>query len=334
MVQSGADFISFNRTINLPKRGLGEATIERIRLGANEENMTILGYCEALVRGEPMQAEIKLSAKQKEGLHDYIRIIHELRQKHHEGSIKNIVVAAIEETNYLKYLEEDRESFADRKENLDELIAKAAEWEVTTEEPSLEAFLEELSLKSTLDEVEEGEDRLNIMTIHHAKGLEFTAAFLVGLEEDLFPHINSKNSLEQLEEERRLCYVGITRAKDFLYISHCQTRYMWGNLKAQRPSRFLKEIPPEFTEKYRRPDMGSQVGVVSRPRETVTLQPKPPPTPMQSFAVGDPVFHKEFGIGKIQDAYDGSMGLTYKIFFTKDKSVKTLVAKYASLSRL
>ena len=124
------------------------------------------------------------------------------------------------------------------------------EWEISAHDPSLEAFLEELSLKSSLDEADEKLDRLSLMTIHNGKGLEFSLAFLAGLEEDLFPHVNAKNSQEDLEEERRLCYVGITRAKEYLYLSHCQTRYLWGNLRWQEPSRFLRELPNEYLERY------------------------------------------------------------------------------------
>jgi DNA helicase-2/ATP-dependent DNA helicase PcrA len=136
---------------------------------------------------------------------------------------------------------------------LEELVSKAKEWETLSEEPSLSAFLEELSLKSTLDEVGETEDRINLMTLHNGKGLEFQAVFLVGMEEDLFPHANSKSSHEALEEERRLCYVGMTRAKEYLYFTAAETRYLWGTSRFMRPSRFLSEIPQSYIRKVRSP---------------------------------------------------------------------------------
>jgi DNA helicase-2/ATP-dependent DNA helicase PcrA len=335
MVQSGADFISFARTINLPKRGLGEATLEKMRVCAEEEGMIILKYCEELVQGSPLQHACRLNIKQKEALKNYIEIIQELKQINDSGNLKDLVLGAIEKTKYLDYLKEDKETYEDRKSNLDELISKAVEWELSAFEPSLENFLEELSLKSNLDELQDIEDRLNLMTIHNGKGLEFTATFLVGLEEDLFPHVNSKNSQEEIEEERRLCYVGMTRAKEYLYISYCYTRYLWGNLRSQRPSRFLKEIPSEYIEKYRSQSKfaGSSPSDFS-PKTTPAQSQKEIPDSKEVFSPGDTIFHKEFGIGLIREANEGSLGLTYKIFFSKDQTLKTLVAKYASLSRL
>lgn len=338
ITQSAADYVSFARTINLPKRGLGEATIEKMRHYANQEEMTILGYCEALLKGEPLKTDLRLTAKQKEGLNEYLNIIHELRLLSKKGSIRNLVLAAIEHTHYMDFLAEDRESYEDRRENLDELIAKAVEWERSAPDPSLEAFLEELSLKSSLDETDASQERISLMTIHNGKGLEFGVTFLVGLEEDLFPHINSKDSREKIEEERRLCYVGVTRAKEYLYLSYCQTRYLWGTLRFQKPSRFLKEMPKEYIEK-----IASSVSKFKKPfnefpqipqRERVTYVEKPLPQKGMTFNPGDRIFHKDFGIGLIQEAYEGSMGLTYKVLFDKDKSQKTLVAKYAVLNRI
>jgi len=339
--QSGADFISFNRTINLPKRGLGEATIEKMRTHASQEGLTILGYCEALITDSPLKTVLRLTAKQKESLTEYVQIIHELRELSKQGSIRNLVVAAIERTGYMGYLSEDKETYEDRRENLDELIAKAVEWELSAHDPSLEAFLEELSLKSSLDEASQTQERLSLMTIHNGKGLEFTVTFLVGLEEDLFPHVNSKNSSEEVEEERRLCYVGVTRAKEYLYLSYCRTRYLWGTLRLQKPSRFLKEMPKEYIEKFSAsrsslkftsPDFAQKEQ--REQRERIVYVEKPLPPASEAFVPGDRIFHKDFGIGQVKDAYEGSMGLTYKVMFDKDNSLKTLVAKYAVLSRI
>ena len=339
VAHAGSDFIAFTRTINLPKRGIGDATIEKMRIGANEERLTILAYCEALVTDQTLKKTFRLSAKQKESIMEYIRIIHELHVVAKENSIKELVLAAIERTHYLAYLKEDKETYEDRKANLDELIAKAVEWETFAEDPSLESFLEELSLKSTLDEVKESEERLSLMTIHNGKGLEFKVAFLVGLEEDLFPHANSRNSMDELEEERRLCYVGMTRAKEYLYLSYCYTRYLWGTLRMQRPSRFFKEIPEIYLENFKSASASALKSGSFQPirREKQVVVPLVQPVAIPSsevFAGGETIFHKEFGIGQIKEAYEGSLGLTYKIFFTKDNSVKTLVAKYASLTRL
>lgn len=249
MAHSGSDFIAFDRTINLPKRGIGDSTIEKIRGGASEEKMPILQFCEHVLAGNSVQTPLKLSAKQKEGLQDYCNAIRAIHNTAQTEPLSSIVRAAIDHSRYLKYLEEDKETYQDRKENLGALISKAAEWEVTVENPTLEAFLEELSLRSSADEADTSHDRVNLMTLHNGKGLEFTVTFLAGLEEDLLPHINSKDIPDAQEEERRLCYVGITRAKRHLFLTHCRLRQMWGVTRFQQPSRFLKELPQQLIQK-------------------------------------------------------------------------------------
>lgn len=341
MVQSDADYISFARTLNLPKRGIGDTTLEKIRLGAEQEGLTILEYCVKIVSDHSLRIPIKLSAKQKQGLQQYVNIIQELRVLQNAGSLSDLVIKTIEKTGYLAYLEEDRETATERKENLDALITKAFEWESAAETATLSAFLEELSLKSTLDEATNEHERISLMTIHNGKGLEFEVTFLVGLEEDLFPHVNARDDEEKLEEERRLCYVGMTRAKEYLYLSEVSTRFMWGVTRMQRSSRFLREIPSQYVEKVGRPSSTGYAKPFSSQRMP---QPKPEPfindmdqrVPEEagSFSKGDMVFHKEFGIGRIQNLYEGSAGLTYHVFFTRDQSEKTLVANYAGLKKL
>jgi DNA helicase-2/ATP-dependent DNA helicase PcrA len=245
LIHSGSDFVAFVRTINMPKRGLGETTLEKIRLAAEEAGLSVIPFCEALVEGH-IKTSFKPTAKQLAGLKDYIQIFQELRTLSVQFSLSKLVEETIRRTGYLDWLKAtDKETYEDRKANLDELEAKADEWEKLTETPSLSGFLEELSLKSTLDEAVEGHERICLMTIHNSKGLEFQTAFLVGMEEDLFPHANSRESPEQLEEERRLCYVGMTRAKEYLYLTCAGMRYLWGTTRYMRPSRFLRELPRE-----------------------------------------------------------------------------------------
>lgn len=251
MVHSGSDFVSFARTINLPKRGIGEVTLEKIRLGAAAENMPIYDFCVRLLTNDSARSGLKFTTKVLEGLKDYAGIIARLRDMVGVSHLSDLVKAAIEQSGYIGFLQEDKETADERKENLAELVSKAVEWEMATENPSLEGFLEELSLKSATDEGDGLQDRVRLMTLHNGKGLEFITSFIVGLEEDLLPHINSRGSLKAVEEERRLFYVGMTRAKEYLYLTCAETRYMWGSPKMQRPSRFLKEIPNHFLERVR-----------------------------------------------------------------------------------
>lgn len=245
LIHSPFDFVSFERTINIPKRGFGDSTIDKLRLFAQQANLSILDACHKLIT-EGSQIGIKLNSKQKESLQEYLSLFHEFKTFH--GPLQELVSFVIRKSRYLDYLKEDAETYNDRKENVDELLAKAREWEHSMENATLADFLEELSLKSTLDEMDASQEKVHLMTIHNGKGLEFNVAFLVGMEEDLFPHANARGSFEALEEERRLCYVGMTRAKNHLYLTAVQCRYLWGTTRYMKPSRFLFEIPREYTQ--------------------------------------------------------------------------------------
>lgn len=311
MVVSNTDLISFLRTINLPKRGLGPGTIEKIVELANRKAIPIFTLCEEILS----TGEIKLSAKQREGLRDYISAIHSLRAKRADLALHELISETILSTRYLSYLQEDPETFQDRKENVDELIGKAAEWQDEQTEPGLTKFLEELSLRTNAEE-QPHLPSVKLMTIHNSKGLEFDLVFLVGLEEDLFPHINSKDKPQALEEERRLCYVGMTRAKRQLYLCSTLYRFMWGTARFMRPSRFLKEIPAKYLE---------NLSPTSLHREEETEERA------EGFALDDQIYHQEFGVGTVKKAYQGSFGLTYEVYFSDSGTSRTLVAKYAKL---
>lgn len=245
MVASGSDFLSFGRTINLPKRGFGEVVLSNLRELAAAYCLPIIDTCSYILE---RKIPCKLSLKQYEGLKSYTHTILALKEMvKAKVSLPTILSEAIERSSYLVYLREDPETYEERRGNLHELVNKAAEWEQEHKDLSLVTFLEELSLKSALDESSADQDTVRLMTLHHAKGLEFSVVFLVGLEEDLLPHINSKESEDLIQEERRLCYVGMTRAKDHLHISAAKQRFLWGTPRSMYVSRFLREIPKEYT---------------------------------------------------------------------------------------
>ncbi|MBS4167705.1 UvrD-helicase domain-containing protein [Parachlamydia sp. AcF125] len=326
------DYISFARTINLPRRGIGDTTLEKIRVHAQKNGLSILDFAEALIEQSPLPFTFKLNQKQQEGLKGYLQVVRRLKEISENGTIQASVEAAIRESGYLGLLKEDAETFQDRKANLEELISKANEWEACTPEPSLAAFLEELSLKSTAEETDHSKKRVNLMTIHNGKGLEFMVVFLAGMEEDLFPHANSKGNFDALEEERRLCYVGMTRAKEYLYLTFARNRHLWGTMRSQRASRFLSEIPSPLIEKInlsqRHAPYRSAILEYKKIESAISMEE---PVFLEA---GDTIFHQEFGVGKIHKAYQGSIGLTYQIFFVKDSRERTLVAKYAKLKKL
>ncbi len=243
MMESDNDYIAFSRTVNIPKRGIGDATIDKILQKSRERNLSLLHCCE-----NPPE-DIRLSAKQKQSLQEYVQLILSLRACKEAYPLQKLLVETVRKSNLLETLREDKETYEDRKANIDELISKAAEWETLNDSRSLTAFLEELSLKSSIDESDFGTEKVNLMTLHNGKGLEFNVVFLVGMEEDLFPHANTRGNFEAVEEERRLCYVGMTRAKERLYLTATETRFIWGTHRLMRPSRFLKEIPREFIQR-------------------------------------------------------------------------------------
>jgi len=246
MVHTGSDFLAFIRTVNLPKRGVGPATMEKLQEASVKEQLPILDYCRKLVDEELLDHPVKLNKKQKEGMKDYIDLILSLREDFEEGKIRDLIVRTIDRTRYHDVLKQDPETFSDRDDNLQELISTAAEWGERADNPTLSDFLSEISLRTNLDQDKGEDDRVRLMTLHNGKGLEFTITFMVGMEEDLFPHYNSKDKLHQLEEERRLCYVGMTRARQHLFLTHSRFRYMWGMLRHMEPSRFLEELPEKY----------------------------------------------------------------------------------------
>ncbi len=235
MLLTGHDGISFARTLNLPKRGIGEASLQKLHVLASEKGCSMFDLC--CLGGVP------LPAKQQQGIQEYVSIVLDLRARLKNLPLHELISELIERTRYVQYLKEDPDTYDERRQNVAELVSKALEWEKQTEQPTLPLFLEELMLKSSVEDAPEEGEAVRMMTVHNGKGLEFTAVFLVGMEEELFPHINALEREEAIEEERRLCYVGMTRAKEYLYLSSAAYRYLWGMPKAMRPSRFLSEIP-------------------------------------------------------------------------------------------
>ncbi len=291
------DTIAFERTINVPKRGIGPKAVERIMSMA--AGRPIIDAIQATLHEFP--------PKQRSALTEYLNIIHGAKG----NSVHEIISKVIELSRYETYLREDKESFDDRKANIEELVAKAYEWEKTAPEPTLQRFLEDLTLNVPKDMEEMHKGGVRMMTLHNAKGLEFTVAFMVGLEENLFPHINAKRE-QEIDEERRLFYVGMTRAKRHLHLSFTRRRFLWGGSQSMYPSRFLKEIPKHH------------FGQPEAPTSTST-----PTQSTEAFDVGARVQHKDFGIGTVRKVYETSFGITYDVEFEDSK--KSLVAKYAKL---
>lgn len=315
MACEGRDLLSFARTINIPKRGIGKVTIEKLRKISEERKIDIFSACQRVVE---RQVACALSQKQIEGLRDYVEVIATLRAMIAEGrSISELLNEVILATNFIEFLQEDPETFLERQENAQELISIAVDFEAQRGSSDLIDFLEDLSLRSSHDQTS-SEDHLRLMTLHNGKGLEFTLCFLVGMEEELFPHINAIEDPNAIEEERRLAYVGITRAKSYLYLSAARLRMLWGTIRPMRPSRFLFELPIDHVA-------SKNALFVKEPEEQIEEG---------SIQVGDAVVHRDFGQGIVKKSYATSLGETYDVFFPALGITRSLVAKFAKLERV
>lgn len=314
MLLEKPDFLSFARTINLPKRGFGESTLAKMRLALDEHQCDIFTLCQDIVQ---KKIAFKLSEKQCAGLKQYLQILSSLKQS--AVSISETISQLIEKSGYVDYLKEDPETFEERHANVKELSSKAVEWEEEMDDTALATFLQELSLKTNQDNKDPHQDAVRLMTLHHGKGLEFTQVFLVGMEEKLLPYTNFdedvfNENFEALEEERRLCYVGMTRAKELLYLTSASRRRLWGTLRSMRPSRFLSEVPREFVQLLSlQPQIGESLSV------------------SLVFSPGDAVYHQDFGAGVVRKSYTTSFGATYDVYFPENNLLRSLVAKYANL---
>ena len=251
LVQNPRDPVAFRRVLNLPPRGIGAKALEEIEALANREQLALW---EAL---RHLLDEASLPARVHAPLLRFRELIVGLRQEAPGLGVKRLIERVLEATGYSAALaREDSQESQDRLENLAELLSAAADYEVREEAPTLTGFLDRAALISDTDQIRDDAPVL-LMTLHSAKGLEFQAVFLVGLEEGLMPHSRSLTSPDALEEERRLCYVGMTRAMDRLHLSWAKSRQVFGQRRLAEPSRFLAEVPQEalqITGGWRRPE--------------------------------------------------------------------------------
>ena len=245
-IANGVDDLSVIRIINVPKRGIGATTIGRVTVFASEHNMS---FYDTLKEAK----QIPGIGKAAEKIGRFIAQMEAFRAMAHseEYSIKDLIDHILEDTGYEEELQEEGEIEAQtRLENIEELINKAAAYEEDSEHPTLDEFLEQVALVADIDNVDDSEDRVTLMTLHSAKGLEFPKVYLVGMEDGLFPGIMSimADDKTEMEEERRLCYVGITRAKKELVLTAARQRMINGETRWSKPSRFIDEIPSELLD--------------------------------------------------------------------------------------
>ena len=249
LVQNTSDNLSLNRIINEPKRGIGKTSLDNIAQIAEQSNVSMY---EVIKHAEQYGLNrVYLNSR------EFINCMEEIIAKKDELTLSELVKKILKDTGYTKALENENTVEAENRiANLDEFLTVAMEFEEQEADNSLSDFLEGITLSSDLDNMEEAEETVTLMTLHSAKGLEFPVVFLVGMEEGIFPGYKSIGEQTELEEERRLCYVGVTRAKQNLFLTNSRQRTTFGSTTHNMPSRFLQEIPSELLDGYEDTNIG------------------------------------------------------------------------------
>ena len=341
LVLNPADWGSFGRIVNAPARGIGKTSLEKIRTAGSG----------GLSPEEAVQAALKSGAvkgKAARGAGDLLEALVMLRNKLSLGTpLDEFVVAVLDETGYLRALQDQATDEArNRVENLHEFLVVVDDFlssELTGEMGSTEilaAFLDQISLVSDIDDLKDEGSSVTLMTLHTAKGLEFPVVFVAGMEEDLLPHYRAQGEPAEMEEERRLCYVGMTRAKERLFLTMARRRRLFGQYDNTSPSRFFTELPPENVELHS--DTAHPIPGIA---DALTSIPAPPgekvaigdftyvPEPIEgedSLRPGMQVRHPMFGTGQVM-VVEGSGGDARITVYFPRGGKKKLIAKYANL---
>ena len=333
LIANPADEVSLRRVLNVPKRGIGDRAEEYVATYAQRERIT---FAQALARPASVPG---LAARSAAAIEGFNALIDEFRELAETGPVAELAEAVLERTGYTESLESSSDlQDASRVENLKELVSVAREFDGSRDEGTLAEFLEQVSLVADADEIPDGEDHgglVTMMTLHTAKGLEFPVVFLTGLEEEVFPHQRSLTNPKELEEERRLAYVGITRAEQRLYLTRALSRNWYGRPSFHRQSRFLGEIPAGLIE-WRRDEAAARSSIAPA-QERMARLPGVRSTgnrPVPSLSPGDMVTHDKFGLGTVVSTDGYGDQAEAKIDFGGGYGVKHLVLRYAPLEKL
>ena len=353
-IDNGMDEIAVRRILNVPKRGIGATSVGKIQAYADEQN---IGFYEALKQAEDIP-NLGRSASKITPFTDLIRLF---RAELHELSIVRLINDIIEKTGYMDYLAENDspEEVEERRANIDELISKAATYEDGEETPTLSGFLEEVALVADIDNMDDNNNVVSLMTLHSAKGLEFPIVYLAGMEDGLFPSymcIDSDDPSE-LEEERRLCYVGITRAKQKLIMSAAKVRMVRGETHMNKVSRFISEIPAELMVNSTQGPAHKILTSDGTDKDHFHLPPrKAGESRFQSFqhdvlkedifdkkpsagnaglgySIGDKVRHIKFGTGTVKEIKNGGRDYEVTVDF-ENGGTKKMFASFAKLQKI
>lgn len=340
LIQNHGDNVALRRVINEPKRGIGAATVDKVEAVAIGEGLTMFEVCQ---RAESFE---EIPAKAAGKLEGFAALITGLRKElDDEMGLELFVKLVMDKTGMIAALKQEKTvENQTRLENLDEFVSMVQESVKRDAAISLEQLLEDISLISDIDNYDEAQETVTLMTLHSAKGLEFPNVFLMGMEEGVFPGMRSFGDEEEIEEERRLCYVGITRAKERLFITRAQSRTLFGSTKYNPPSRFLEEIPEELLDRKEERMKIQPMAETGRPKSqgfgrSALLEnqgAKPAAAAgkaaVLSYAPGDKVKHRKFGVGTVVAAQSMGADVLLRIEFPEGE--KKLLAAYAPIEKL
>jgi DNA helicase II / ATP-dependent DNA helicase PcrA len=320
-----SDALAFKRIVNVPRRGIGQQTLAALVQAANGAHLSV---GEAIFNGDLLRSAVPKKLKE---LERFAELIGAFRKRAELMGVADLLVSVMEDSGYVRELQtEDTHDARARLENLQEMVGVAREYQAADDEPSLGGFLANIALISDLDALEEDASYITLMTMHGAKGLEFASVFLTGLEEGVFPHSRALTDPQELEEERRLAYVGVTRAKDRLFLSYAHRRALFGNTYAYPKSRFLEEMPNLETLESDSVPLPRPSG--GRWRE-VAIHESAGAGVHLGLQAGDRVRHPKWGEGTIQNIVGaGGDGLVTIDF--PNVGQKMLMLKYAPLEKV
>ena len=341
-IDNGKDDLAVRRIINVPKRGIGNVTLAKVQAYADSRDIS---FFEALEEAGEIPGLGKAALK----IQPFVHLIHEMRLSLADMSMQDLIQAILDKTGYAEDLKnEDTDESEARLENIDEFINKAVTYEEGAEEPNLSGFLEEVALVADIDSVENGDNRVLLMTLHSAKGLEFPYVYLAGMEDGLFPSymsIAADDPTEEIEEERRLCYVGITRAMKELTITCARCRMVRGETQYNNVSRFVREIPSELLARKsvmprepKKPEVPQNTSYQKAKEafRTKTFDPqqfKVVKADKLDYTVGDQVSHVKFGKGIVLEITEGGRDYEVKVDFERF-GVKKMFASFAKLKKV
>jgi DNA helicase II / ATP-dependent DNA helicase PcrA len=310
------DAVSMRRIINTPKRGIGDQTVAALEAFARDEGITLLETCRRV------EEIVVLSPRAVGAVRGFVNVMDRLRALMEEDARPSrLIEATFTETGYFAELDAERTVEAEsRKENLQELVGVGSEFEARFPDSGLPEFLEQIALVTEQDEYDEAASTVTLMTLHNAKGLEFEVVFIAGMEDGVFPHFRSMTDADELEEERRLAYVGITRARKRLFLTHAWSRSLFGASSYNPPSRFLGEIPSELISEQ---EQGDGQG----PLDQIVAGELP------DVAAGDTVRHDRFGEGVVITVSGRGHDAEALIRF-EDEGEKRLLLAYAPLTKV